>query len=134
MNGRPETLPGWDRLTHHGLLLDASRLQELGRLPIESLSDYTAQQLRLRAGATMNEAQSPSDASVDRTRFVTFVLEQVCGLDAATGAPSLPRSAGARRPANRSSRITCGKVSAAHGYPCSSTTANDSVLAGADAL
>ena len=86
MNGRPKTLPGWDRLSHHGLLLDVSRLQELARLPIEPLSDYTTQQLRLRAGAMMDEAQGPSDASGDRTRFVTFVLEQVCGLDAATGA------------------------------------------------
>ena len=86
MNGRPETLPGWDRLSHHGLLLDVRRLQDLARLALEPLSDYTAQQLRLRAGAMMDEAHRRSDASQDRTAFVTFVLEQVCGLDAATGA------------------------------------------------
>ena len=100
MNGRPETLPGWDRLSHHGLLLDVSRLQELARLPIGPLSDYATQQLRLRAGAVMDEAQAPSDASMGRSRFVTFVLEQVCGLDAATGAwlrgSAVPSSEGRR--------------------------------------
>lgn len=85
MNGRTETLPGWDRLSHHGLLLDVSRLQDLARFEPEPLSDYTAQQLRLRAGTMMDEAHRGSDASANRTAFVTFVLEQVCGLDAATG-------------------------------------------------
>ena len=85
MNDRTETLAGWDRLSHHGLLLDVSRLQDLARLEPEPLSDYTAQQLRLRAGTMMDEAHRGSDASANRTAFVTFVLEQVCGLDAATG-------------------------------------------------
>ena len=85
MNGGTETLPGWDRLSHHGLLLDVSRLQDLARFEPEPLSDYTAQQLRLRAGTMMDEAHRGSDASANRTAFVTFVLEQVCGLDAATG-------------------------------------------------
>ena len=85
MNGRTETLPGWDRLSHHGLLLDVSRLQDLARFEPEPLSDYTAQQLRLRAGTMLDEAHRGSDASANRTAFVTFVLEQVCGLDAATG-------------------------------------------------
>ena len=85
MNDRAETLPGWDRLSHHGLLLDVSRLQDLARFEPEPLSDYTAQQLRLRAGTMMDEAHRGTDASASRTTFVTFVLEQVCGLDAATG-------------------------------------------------
>ena len=84
MKVRPETLPGWDRLSHHGLLLDVSRLQDLARFEPEPLSDYTARQLRLRAGTMMDEAHRGSDRA-NRIAFVTFVLEQVCGLDAATG-------------------------------------------------
>ena len=78
MRTRPKSLPGWDRLSHHGLLLDVSRLQDLARFAPEPLGDYTAQQLRLRAGTIM--ADDP-----DRPAFVAFVLEQVCGLDAGTG-------------------------------------------------
>ena len=85
MSDGPETLPGWDRLSHHGLLLDVSRLQDLARFKPDPLDDYTVRQLRLRANAMIDEAHGPADATEDRTRFVTFVLEEVCGLDAATG-------------------------------------------------
>ena len=85
MSDGPKTLPGWDRLSHHGLLLDVSRLQDLARLKPDPLDDYTVRQLRLRANAIIDEAHGPTDGTEDRTRFVTFVLEEVCGLDAATG-------------------------------------------------
>ena len=75
---RESTVPGWDRLSHHGLLLDVSRLQHLAKFTPEPLGDYTTQQLRLRAGSVL-------DDSADRSVFITFVLEQVCGLDAGTG-------------------------------------------------
>ena len=68
MTAPPEPIPGWDRLSHDGLLLDLARLQDLATFRPERLSDYTAQQLRQRAGAMME---------ADRRAFVAFVLEQV---------------------------------------------------------
>ena len=73
------SLPGWDRLRHGGLLLDGMRLATLARHPPAPLDAWTERQLRQRADAMLagdGEASS----------FVAFVLEQVCGLDASTGA------------------------------------------------
>ena len=78
MSSQTQTVPGWDRLNHHGLLLDLSRLQDMARFAPAPLDDYTAQRLRLRAAALAED-------NADRPAFVAFVLEQVCGLDAATG-------------------------------------------------
>ena len=78
MSSQTQTLPGWDRLNHHGLLLDLSRLQDMARFAPPPLDDYTARRLRLRAGALTED-------NADRPAFVAFVLEQVCGLDAGTG-------------------------------------------------
>ena len=72
-------LPGWDRLRHGGLLFDGTRLAALAALAPPPLDAYTAGQLRQRANAIL-------DGSGDRSRFAAFVLERVCGLDAATGA------------------------------------------------
>ena len=78
MKGPQASFSGWDRLSHEGLLLDPTRLQELAKYTPGPLNDYTVGQLRLRASAL-------TDDSADTRAFVTFVLEQVCGLDAATG-------------------------------------------------
>ena len=78
---RGSGLPGWDRLRHGGLLLDATRLAALSRYKPAPLDDRIARKLRQRAGA-MPEA---SGESADTSSFVAFVLEQVCGLDASTG-------------------------------------------------
>ena len=78
---RRSGLPGWDRLRHGGLLLDATRLAAISRYVAGPLDDRIARKLRQRAGA-MPEA---SGESADTSSFVTFVLEQVCGLDASTG-------------------------------------------------
>ena len=87
------TLPGWDRLRHGGLLFDASRLEALGRFVPDPLDDYTERQLRQRASAIL-------DGSGDASPFVTFVLEQVCGLNASTGSwtrgSNVPSTAGRR--------------------------------------
>ena len=73
------SLPGWDRLRHGGLLLDGMRLATLARPAPAPLDAWTERQLRQRAGAMLDgDAEAPS--------FVAFVLEQVCGLDASTGA------------------------------------------------
>ena len=69
--------PGWDRLSHHGLLLDASRLQHMAQFIPEPLDDHSAQRLRLRAGMAGDRDE--------QSAFVAYVLENICGLDARTG-------------------------------------------------
>ena len=79
--GRPG-VPGWERLRHSGLLLDATRLAALSRHVPGPLDDRTGRQLRQHAGA-MSDADADSGAI---SSFVAFVLEEVCGLDASIGA------------------------------------------------
>ena len=74
-------VPGWERLRHGGLLLDATRFAALSRHVPGPLDDRVARQLRQRAGA-MSEADADSGAI---SSFVAFVLEEVCGFDAFTG-------------------------------------------------
>ena len=73
------SLPGWDRLRHGGLLLDGARLAALARQAPAPLDGWTERQLRQRASAML-------DGGAEASPFVAFVLEQVCGLDASTGA------------------------------------------------
>ena len=75
-------LPGWEDLSHSGLLLDAARLAELARHTPAPLGNYVEEKLRRRAIALFNGAQTDS---AEVARFVAFVLEEVCGFDAATG-------------------------------------------------
>ena len=74
-------MPGWDRLRHGGLLLDATRLAALSQHVPGPLDDRIERQLRQRAGA-MSEADRDGRAV---SAFVAFVLEEVCGLGASTG-------------------------------------------------
>ena len=74
-------MPGWDRLRHGGLLLDATRLAALSQNVPGPLDDRIERQLRQRAGA-MSEAGGDGRAV---SAFVAFVLEEGCGLDASTG-------------------------------------------------
>ena len=75
-------VPGWERLRHGGLLLDATRLAALSQHVPGPLDDRVGRQLRQRASA-MSEADADS-ATI--SSFVAFVLEEVCGLDASAGA------------------------------------------------
>ena len=75
---RPSALPGWDRLSHGGLLLDPTRLHALTRFAPGPLPRATATQLRKRAGALL-------DGNGDLGGFVAFVLEEVCGLRSPRG-------------------------------------------------
>ena len=68
----PKGLPGWDRLSHGGLLLDPARLYTLARFAPGPLPRNTESQLRKRANAVL-------DGSDDVSGFVAFVLEEVCG-------------------------------------------------------
>ena len=76
MNVHP--LPGWDRLRHGGLLLDAPRLQVVARLAPTALSGYDAEELRRQVAALL-----AGDA--DASSFVAFVLERVCGFAPGSG-------------------------------------------------
>lgn len=70
MNTSP--LPGWDRLRHGGLLLDAPRLQVVAQLTPPPLAYHHEQELRRQAAAMLAGDGDPSS-------FVAFVLERVCG-------------------------------------------------------
>ncbi len=71
-------LPGWDSLRHGGLLFDVARLKTLTEFIPPRLNEYVEQQLRHQGSSILNETG-------DTSTFVTFVLEQVCGLDGSTG-------------------------------------------------
>ena len=71
-------LSAWERLRHGGLLFDGTRLAQLSEFVPSALDGYTEGQLRQRANAIL-------DGSGDQSRFVAFVLELVCGLNASTG-------------------------------------------------
>ena len=73
-------MPGWERLRHGGLLLDATRLAALSQHVPGPLDDRIERQLRQRASA-MSETDRDGRAI---SAFVAFVLEEVCGLDAST--------------------------------------------------
>ena len=75
-------LPGWEDLSHSGLLLDAARLAELAGHAPAPLNGYTEDKLRRRATALFD---GEAAESAEISRFVAFVLEEVCGFDAATG-------------------------------------------------
>lgn len=77
MNGA--ALPGWDRLRHGGLLLDAQRLQAVAQLQPLPLPPYHEQELRRAAAAALAGDGDPGT-------FVAFVLEKVCGFAAGQGA------------------------------------------------
>ena len=80
-------IPGWEDLHHSGLLLDGARLAALGaEWPLAPLSAYVERELRRRAVALANDPARGEDANRNAAAFVTFVLEQVCGFDAGTGA------------------------------------------------
>lgn len=74
MNG--SVLPGWDRLRHGGLLLDAQRLQAVARIEPPRLAPHVEQDLR-RTAALAGDGDVGS--------FVAFVLEQVCGFTGGQG-------------------------------------------------
>ena len=94
-----EGLPGWDRLSHGGLLLDPARLYALSESPPERLSTHTESVLRKRANAVL-------DGSGDLTNFVTFIFEEVCGFRPPRGT----WTRGNRVPAVESRRAVTGET------------------------
>ena len=75
---RPPALPGWDRLSHGGLLLDPTRLHALAQFAPGPLPQTTERQLRTHAGALL-------EGNGDVGGFVAFVLEEVCGFRSPRG-------------------------------------------------
>ena len=94
-----EGLPGWDRLSHGGLLLDPARLHALSESPPERLSTHTESVLRKRANAVL-------DGSGDVPDFVTFTLEEVCGFRSPRGG----WTRGSRVPGGESRRAVTGET------------------------
>lgn len=79
MNRQPTNpLPGWERLRHGGLLFDKTRLEELAKFVPTRLYDYKSQKLRQFANAIL-------DGTGNRSTFVAFVLQVICGLDGTVG-------------------------------------------------
>ena len=79
-----EPIPGWDQLRHTGLLLDGSRLHALAGFTPKALDEFVERRLRQRAAAVVGGVDDPGSISV-KSQFVSFVLEQVCGFDGASG-------------------------------------------------
>jgi len=70
--------PGWDRLRHGGLLLDAPRLRRIAEYKPDEVSPYRERELRRMAGALI-------DGNSNVAEFVSFVLEKICGFTNANG-------------------------------------------------
>ena len=82
MSTQPETHIWWASLNHSGFLLDEQRL--LANFPsasAQSLSAWAVEQLR---GAYTDFADEPDDTA-NRTRLLTVLFENICGLDHTSG-------------------------------------------------
>ena len=98
-------VPGWEDLHHSGLLLDGTRLAALGsEWPLAPLDPYVERELRRRAAALLNDPAGEANRAAPL--FVAFVLEQVCGFDAGTGA----WRRGSYVPAEQGRRAVTGEV------------------------
>ena len=98
-------IPGWDELRHAGLLLDGSRLHRLSdRLP-ENLDGQTEQRLRQYAAAILS-GTTGADGTEASSKFVAFVLEEVCGFGPASGV----WKRGSRVSASNSRRAVTGEI------------------------
>ena len=97
-------LPGWSDLTHGGLLLDAQRQAEVAALaePRE-LGPWLESEARRRADLL----RDPDRADAERSGFVAFVLERLCGFQPGDGTGRWLR--GARVPADYRRRAITGE-------------------------
>ncbi len=100
MTARPQkTIPGWEQLRHTGLLFDGSRLHAMAEHVPDALGEHLKRKLRQRAQAAIGGRGDPAGAE-ETSGFVGFVLEQVCGFDAASGSwqrgSQVPRAQGRR--------------------------------------
>ena len=98
-------IPGWSDLRHTGLLLDGPRLHSLADRVPGTLEQHLERRLRQRAAAVLGGVD-PGSAMSRVSEFVAFVLEQVCGFDAATGR----WERGSRVPATHGRRAITGEM------------------------
>ena len=75
----PATIPGWEELTHGGLLLDAQRIKEVAQHVAPALPWFHEQELRRRALAWTEAGRRDRPDLGDLT---TFVLQTACGFPA----------------------------------------------------
>ncbi|MXZ36903.1 MAG: hypothetical protein F4Z19_01350, partial [Holophagales bacterium] len=99
------SLPGWNDLRHGGLLLDAQRQGEIAAFAEpRPLNPWLESETRRRADR-LRDTRSASTR--DRTEFVTFVLERLCGFEASEADAGWLR--GSRVPTNWSRRALTGE-------------------------
>ena len=100
-----EPIPGWDQLHHTGLLLDGSRLHALAEYVPEALGEHVERRLRRRAAPFLGGADDAL-GTTGASGFVSFVLQEVCGFDGASGG----WLRGSRIPASEGRRAITGEV------------------------
>ncbi len=99
------SLPGWNDLRHGGLLLDAQRQGEIAAFAEpRPLNPWLESETRRRADRFRD---TRSASTPDRTEFVTFVLERLCGFEASEAGAGWLR--GSRVPTNWSRRALTGE-------------------------
>ena len=99
------SLPGWNELRHGGLLLDAQRQGEVAAFAEPRvLNPWLESETRRRADRFRD---TRSASTRDRTEFVTFVLERLCGFEASEAGAGWLR--GSRVPTNWSRRALTGE-------------------------
>ncbi|MCL4079459.1 BREX-1 system adenine-specific DNA-methyltransferase PglX [Coriobacteriia bacterium Es71-Z0120] len=75
-------IPGWELLRHGGLLLDPPRLRQLADHVAPPLSEYQERELRRLTDALLAETTASGDSI---SKYVTYVLQDICGFDADAG-------------------------------------------------
>ena len=100
-----ESIPGWNQLRHHGLLLDGPRLHSLVEYVRTELEGHHERRLRQRASAVLGGVDD-GDGGSAVSEFIAFVLERVSGFDGAAG--SWER--GSRVPASYGRRAITGEM------------------------
>ena len=99
------SLPGWNDLRHGGLLLDAQRQSEIAALAEPRvLNSWLEGETRQRADRFRDTGTA---STRDRTEFVTFVLERLCGFEASEAGSGWLR--GSRIPTEWSRRALTGE-------------------------
>lgn len=99
------SLPGWNDLRHGGLLLDAQRQSEAAAFAEPRvLNSWLESEARRRADRFRDTGAASTS---DRTEFVTFVLERLCGFEASEAGTGWLR--GSRIPTEWSRRALTGE-------------------------
>ncbi len=99
------SLPGWNDLRHGGLLLDAQRQGEIAAFAEPRVPNPWLESETRRRADRFRDTRSASTR--DRTEFVTFVLERLCGFEASEAGAGWLR--GSRVPTNWSRRALTGE-------------------------